>query len=532
MDAQAVENLYDEVPYPSYPYVQSHPDRLATVATLLGLSPAPVNNCRVLEVGCASGGNIIPMGCALPQSKFVGIDYSARQIEQGQKTVAAMGLENVTLRHLDILAAGPDLGQFDYIIAHGIYSWVPPEVREKLLALCRQNLAANGVAYISYNVYPGWGLIGLVRDMMLYRTRNITDPRERLAQSRELLNFLSESVSEGSVYGDFIKAYNAYRVQEKPEAVDSESFLLHDELEEVNDPVYFFQFAQQVEQHGLQYVGDAVFSSMFANKYPEEVGNTLNQMSRSVTDFEQYLDFLANRTFRQSLLCHQGISLTRRLTPQHLINFHISSSAMPVAQTPNIKSVSVEKFIASNKATFSTDHPVTKAAMIYLSKMWPRAVSFRALLSQACALLDPQAKPTQDDAQGLATNLLIAYSYNSQLVDLHSHAPQFVTKISQRPLASPLARLQVKQGLPKITNLRHERVTMQALTRHILYHLDGHHTRQDLVALLEELVAEGKLNLQEAADEDGAQTETPRDELAQVLDKRLSQLAHSALLEA
>jgi len=126
MGAQA---SYDQTPYPNLSYSQSHPDRLATVATLLGMSPAAVERCRVLELGCAGGGNLIPMAYGLPESQFVGIDISARQIAEGQSVVAALGLKNITFKQMDIMEIGADLGQFDYIIAHGVYSWVPPRCR-------------------------------------------------------------------------------------------------------------------------------------------------------------------------------------------------------------------------------------------------------------------------------------------------------------------------------------------------------------------------------------------------------------------
>src|SRR5712692_4297077 len=146
---------YDEIPYPNLSHVQSHPDALATLATLLGLAPAPIDRCRVLEIGCATGGNLIPMALSLPGSSFLGIDSSARQIEMGQAAVAAVGLGNVQLRQMDIRQVTPELGEFDYIIAHGVFSWVPKDVRDQLLTICKQNLAPNGVAFVSYNVYPG-----------------------------------------------------------------------------------------------------------------------------------------------------------------------------------------------------------------------------------------------------------------------------------------------------------------------------------------------------------------------------------------
>src|SRR6266567_3866897 len=224
---------YDEVPYPNLSHVQSHPDSLATLATLLGLSPAPVQNCRILEIGCAAGANLIPMAVSLPDSTLVGIDYSIRQIEEGQAAVAALGLTNISLRHMDIREITPELGQFDYIIVHGVFSWVPLEVRDRLLAVCSENLAPAGVAFISYNVYPGWHMLANIRDMMLYHTRHIEDPIERVAQARGVLKFLSESVPTADhVRSHLLNAYSKFLQNEMGRiGPRADSFLLHDELE-------------------------------------------------------------------------------------------------------------------------------------------------------------------------------------------------------------------------------------------------------------------------------------------------------------
>src|SRR6267142_1438469 len=156
---------YDEVPYDSKAFSETHPDRLATVATLFGMQPADVEHCRVLELGCADGSNLIPMAVGLPESAFAGIDLSPRQVGDGQATIATLGLKNVTLRVGSILDVGADEGIFDYIVCHGVYSWVPPEVQNRILTICNRNLAPNGVAYVSYNTYPGWHVRGMVRDL-------------------------------------------------------------------------------------------------------------------------------------------------------------------------------------------------------------------------------------------------------------------------------------------------------------------------------------------------------------------------------
>src|SRR5262249_31003951 len=160
-----------EVPYGDNVFPNTHPERMAAVASLFGLRTAPADDCRVLDLGCGTGANLIPMALVLPGSRFVGIDLSQRQIAHGQRTVAELGLTNVDLRPLSILDVGGDLGTFDYVICHGVFSWVPPAVQDKILDVCRDNLRPDGVAYVSYNTYPGWHIRGMIREMMNYHVR-------------------------------------------------------------------------------------------------------------------------------------------------------------------------------------------------------------------------------------------------------------------------------------------------------------------------------------------------------------------------
>ena len=159
---------YDEVPYEFRPFVRSYPDHLATIATLFGMKPQSADRSRILELGCAMGGNLIPMAINLPNSQFLGIDLSARQIADGQAMIKKLGLQNIELRHANILDVDDSYGMFDYILCHGVYSWVSPEAQEKILSICSKNLKPMGVAYVSYNVYPGWHMFGMIRDMMIY----------------------------------------------------------------------------------------------------------------------------------------------------------------------------------------------------------------------------------------------------------------------------------------------------------------------------------------------------------------------------
>ncbi len=356
------QQSYDELPYLVRSYVQSSPDRLATLARLHGLRAPDVAACRVLELGCAAGGNIIPLAQTLPRSTFTGVDASGRQIADGQSIVASIGLANITLKHADILEIDDDWGQFDYIIAHGIYSWAPEAVREHILTVCKRNLAPTGVAYISYNTYPGWSVLGSIRDALLYHTRGIADPRDRAASARSLLQFLAEAEGDYSVFETRPMAMAAQFFREKVESLghDGDTYLLHELLAEVNAPLYFSQFAEQAAEQGLQYLCEAQLSDTVLSAFPRSVAQAITSVATDPVDLGQYMDFLRDQTFRQTLLCHDDVTPDRMLDLDAVMGLYATSRAVPDSEEPDMEAGSVEQFrVVNHYVAFATVHPVT-----------------------------------------------------------------------------------------------------------------------------------------------------------------------------
>ena len=150
--ASGIAQHYDDVPYTSKPFPQSQPPRLAALAKLFGLTPPDVAHARVLELGCASGGNLIPLAAAFPDAEFLGLDLSPKQIADGTARIARSGLTNIRLIQQSIADVTRGLGQFDYIICHGVYSWVPADVRDSILRVTHDNLSENGVALANFAV--------------------------------------------------------------------------------------------------------------------------------------------------------------------------------------------------------------------------------------------------------------------------------------------------------------------------------------------------------------------------------------------
>jgi cyclopropane fatty-acyl-phospholipid synthase-like methyltransferase/methyltransferase-like protein len=516
--SQALLASYEQFPYESGPQYPTHPDCMSTVAALMGMHPVPVDRCRMLELGCGDGGNLIPMAVALPDSRFVGIDLSPTQIQTGLRTIAALGLSNIELRAADLLEVGEELGAFDYIACHGVFSWVPAEVRAKILAICRRNLEPQGVAYISYNTYPGWHFRGIVKDILHFHTRVIEGPHEKLAEARGLLNFLAESLpAEGNPYASVLRN-EAEHFQR-----DAEHYLYHEFLEEVNCPLYFHQFMEQAAANGLQYLGEAWFHTRLDN-LPRKVRETIENISASLIDLEQYLDFLRARTFRRTLLCHRQIALTRRPDAERVLGMSVSAQVWPVELPVDVTTSATVEFRSPRGDTITTNHPAIKTMFLMLFEARPRAILARELLNRIRqrlegANVDRGAIPDAADFGNLLAQCQI-----SNTIVLHTCPPRFASEVSERPVASPLGRLQAADGRA-VVNLRHQCVLLEPFERAVLARLDGSRDRPQLMRDLGAMTEEETFNA--SGSEQGEVAGLPLD---QRLDATLWRIAHAALL--
>jgi methyltransferase-like protein/cyclopropane fatty-acyl-phospholipid synthase-like methyltransferase len=550
-------NSYDQVPYMGLSHSLTHPDVMATAGRLLGLNPADIRNCRVLELGCANASNLMPMAISLPGSQFFGLDSSGFQINQGQQTIATLGLKNISLKLMNIMDVDDSLGRFDYIIVHGIFSWVPEEVRDRILTICDRNLASEGIAYISYNTFPGWHQRKIIRDMMLYHIRNIHEPRTKIEQARSLLDFMASSTEamanelktrSSETYVNILK--HEHERLEKSE----DAYLFHEELEETNDPLYFYQFAEWAGRHNLQYLSEAGLNQVFMNDVPLEIRNKLVGMAGSILEVEQYRDFLTNRFFRCTLLVHKDLKISRRINTDRVSNLFAGSSCLAESSNPDIQSRSVEQFICSNESKMATDHPVTKAAMLYLSGIWPQVVMIDDLLEIAYESLRRAAPPGEapipenlevraQDMQTLRANLLKGFVSSPFLVELHVHAPGFSTHPGVYPAASPWARFQVmleaenknagrnnKNEPFVVTNLRHERIELRGFELYLLYLLDGTRNREKLLAGLTRSLEEGNPAVTDLREKDSGNDRQSEQDLGKSLDAALRWLGRAALL--
>ena len=515
---------YDVVPYESHAYFEAHPDRLAVVATLFGMTPPPVATARVLELGCASGGNLIPMALALPEARFVGVDRSARQVAEGRALIEQLGLDNIELREMSLADVGEDVGTFDYILCHGVYSWVLPADQEAILALCRRDLAPEGVALVSHNCYPGWHARQAVREMMAFHVRSIAEPLERARQARAFLERLAQAAPDRDSLHTRLLRQEAERLRGQ-----SDAYLLHEHLEAENRPVAVHDFAARAAAHGLQYLGDARFRAM-ADNQPPAVRAVLDGLASDAVEREQYLDYLRNRNFRRTLLCREGVALTRPVSPAGVVRLRVATRVAPVSAGTDLHPTAVEQFRGEAGTVIATGNPLVKAALRVLAEHWPRSLPFddlhRLALARLVQATGAEPAPADREPRTLAEALIQAFA--ADVVELYAHEPDFVVEIGEHPTASPLARLQAEAG-HRVTNLRHKVVPLSDFDRLVLRQLDG---RRDWFAILDALdqaVSSGAFPLSQ----DGRPLTDPlriRQVLGKSLDPSLTRLAAGALL--
>ena len=316
---ESLKNSYNELVYPSKSFGITSVNSLEAKTKLWGLNPVPAKEARVLELGCSMGGNIIGQAVYHPGASYVGVDLSGSQIEIGNEIIEAIELNNVKLVEQDILKIDKDFGTFDYIIVHGIWSWVPDVVKDKILEICNVNLSERGVAYISYNVYPGWHRLNQVREMMMFATQNDQgmDLLERTEKAISFVHHMNELIKESK---DIVPKLE-WKTDSFDSALDHKAYYIaHEYLEPINDPVYVSDFINRARKYNMIYVADTDFQLSAITWMKKERRELIEAMSGGDWNTkEQILDFYFDTQFRRSLLCHESQAHLLRHNEEFLI---------------------------------------------------------------------------------------------------------------------------------------------------------------------------------------------------------------------
>ncbi|MGP1494720.1 MAG: methyltransferase regulatory domain-containing protein [Streptobacillus sp.] len=300
---EEIKNSYDELLYKSKPFSFSVPVFLQSVSTLLGLNVADSKNCSFLELGSSFGGNMISQALFNPESKFVGIDLSEEQVKIGNEIIEYIGLDNIKLYAKNILDIDEDFGKFDYITTHGVYSWVPDNVKDKILEIFKNNLNENGIGYVSYNTYPGWKKGSLLREMMVYANKYYENLPliEKVERSKAIIN---EILDLSLTTGDSIEDKKSFKIFTDKVFEKDNYYLAHEYLEIFNDPLYLHEFVDSVRNKGLEYVSDVNLRLSFISQYSEDFIKKIKELTLGDRIIkEQCIDYIFYTNFRKSLVC-------------------------------------------------------------------------------------------------------------------------------------------------------------------------------------------------------------------------------------
>jgi methyltransferase-like protein len=369
---------------------------------------------------------------------------------------------------LDILDIGPDFGEFDFIISHGVYSWVPDIVRDKILRTFKENLAPQGVCYVSYNAYPFSHARDLVRDLVLFHTRHISDPRNKVTQARAILRFTSDAAAADTVHGAILREQHA-RVSKM-----ADEFFLHDDLNEIAQAFLLSQVVERAQAFGLQYLSDADFARSSVERYPDGVRSVLESFpDDELLSRNQYQDFIDGFGFRRTLLCHANVALQRAIPWQVFRRCYFTSASTLVEDQSNAKTRSELLLGTRDKSVFGISHEVAKAAYLSLSKAWPRAISFDELSNASRVDVDAEKTPggrsSDEDTLAEAMYKLVCNDAVAFSLYPRSHPRPELNKL----LAGSLARKQSEAGTV-VVNLLHQSVHLENENAcYILRLLDG-----------------------------------------------------------
>ena len=297
------KNTYNELLYKSNPFTYTIPALLEAQGKLFGLTPKDSRKARILELGSSFGGNIITQALYNPEAEFVGVDLTAEQVKKGNEVIEKIGLKNIKLIEKNILDINEDFGKFDYIIVHGVFSWVPDIVKEKIIKICNENLTEEGIAYISYNTYPGWKEADKIREMMLYANKYFPEVSQgdKVQRGKAFISIVAEQMKiytdVAEKKGDFIKQIEGILNMQ-------DYYVGHEQLENINDPMYLHEFVDMLRKENLQYISDVGLRLSIASVYNDSTIEKLQQLSQGDPVIkEQCLDYILDTKFRRSLIC-------------------------------------------------------------------------------------------------------------------------------------------------------------------------------------------------------------------------------------
>jgi SAM-dependent methyltransferase len=443
---------YDAVSYHSGAIPDSHPARMGAIGRLHGLPTAAPDRCRVLELGCADGMNLLPLAERFPRSEFLGVDFTRAHVAAAEDARAVCNLGNARFVCADLREFEPEPEAFDYVIAHGVYSWVSDEVKERLLAICARCLAPGGMAYVSYNTLPVWGFLGGLREFLFTEMEREREPAQQIERARRVMTALNDSITgQPGAYPALLRQSLADMLRKQPD------HLYHDDLAAVNDPRTFTAFANHAAAHGLHYVAEAHYATMMFEHAPEPMKAALSGLDLDFMRVQQFMDVIFQRLLRNSLLCRASPMPDRAANPMALKDCALGLRMRPAEDRVNLGPGAAMRMTGPNELSLEYDRPAEKAMLSALAQAAPARAPFWQAFEAANQLLQQASLPSIDPAADLCAPLFRLFTLDALDVALIGDGEWL--KIRQPPAPSALMKYQAKKGATAV-NRWHETVDL------------------------------------------------------------------------
>ena len=429
---------YDKVPYKGAIIPNSYPGHLALCNMWHNGRHSPLQGFHLTELGCGDGANLLPMAFYHPDSTFIGIDNAESGLSRAREGARQIGLHNIQFVQKDICEIEQaEIVQCDYIIAHGLYSWVSDGIREAILQFCRNGLSATGLAFISYNAQPGWASRGLVRDILL---RSASVQQAAIEDKANKAIEVATELLQAMPSRDY--AYAVLLAEELERVRDGKPFyVFHEYLEEFNEGVWLRDFVQRARQNDLNYVCDAQFSQ-WEGQVPKELKHSLSQAGLDPIEQEETADLLCNRYFHASILCRSDVPGESMSHPKILEQVSIASSLRADSDPFDLTEGVVELLIGTHGQEIILDVSIIKAAVVLLAAQWPIGMQLNNLFQQASRLLSENGHNVLEDAQSQLTDELITL-FEAGGIDLRLQQPDYSRGLPEYPKLHKLARYEI-----------------------------------------------------------------------------------------
>jgi SAM-dependent methyltransferase len=317
------QDPYDELPYRSRPIEWTAPERLALCSLLHGGPRPALDGYSVLELGCGDGANLLSLAAYRPQARFLGADGSRCAVELAESRRRELALDNLRFVHATFEELRQQLsGPFDFVLVHGVFSWVPPAVRDQLISLCGAELAPEGLLYLNYNTRPGWNIRGMVRDFLLAQTAHVADLAARTQLAQQVAATAAAALaSVEHPYAQLMKREYDFVCEGHP------SYIAHEFLAPHNHAYWRSEVRAMLGAEGLHYVADADFNYE-CGRVPQELGQRIEACGFTGMPADDAADLFSYRQLHSAIFARRAPA--GEAAVEELAELSIASSLAPV----------------------------------------------------------------------------------------------------------------------------------------------------------------------------------------------------------